>query len=193
MRIARTASRSIVRSSLAALAVLAAPVAAAESPALPNDVHAPMQMEAGTWDANITYYKDDQSPGTSKGVQVNTLIANGHWVTNDFRIPANGTFPPYQGHGAGGYDPVAKSCVDTRVDTNDLAVRTHYGDWQASECAMVWASKQNDGKGDFIDYRLVEEFRGDTRVFTVYQLGTAKPAPRPVLKIVFTRRPEAKS
>jgi hypothetical protein len=56
---------------------------------------------------------------------------------------------------------------------------------------MVWSSKQNDGNGHFIDYRLVEEFKGDTRIFTISQLGIVKPNPHILVRIVFTRRPVA--
>ena len=59
--------------------------------------------------------------------------------------------------------PVAKTYVDTWVDTNDLAVRTDYGFWYEPEKTMVWSSKQNDGQGHFVDYRMTEEFKGDTR------------------------------
>ena len=38
------------------------------------------------------------------------------------------------------------------------------------------------------DANVTWEFKGDTRIFTVYQLGRAKPNPHPLLKIVFTRR-----
>jgi hypothetical protein len=155
---------------------------------VPADVYAPVQLEAGTWDADVTFYEGDQPSGQARGVQVNALLANGHWITNEFRIPATGKFPPYQGHGVWGWDPVAKTYVNTWVDTNDLGVRTDYGFWQPKEQVMTWSSKQNDGKGHFVDYRMVEEFKGTTRVFTVYQLGIVKPNPHPLVKIVFTRR-----
>ncbi len=87
-----------------------------------------------------------------------------------------------------GYDPVAKTYVDTWIDTNDQTVRTDYGFWYAEENTMVWSSKQSDGEGHFIDYRMTEEFKGDTRIFTSYQLGLAKPNAHPLLKIVFTKR-----
>lgn len=183
--------RNLLRSLLVCASALgwAGIALAADTPVPADDVYAPVAMEEGTWDADITFYKDDKPSGEAKGVQINTLLTNGHWITNDFRIPANGTFPPYQGHGVWGYDPVAKTYVNTWVDTNDLSVRTDYGYWQAKDLTMVWSSKQNDGKGHFIDYRLVEEFKGDTRIFTVYQLGIAKPNPHPLIKIIFTRRP----
>lgn len=174
---------------LAATLALAstAAVRAADAPP-PEAVHAPLQMEAGTWDADVTFYEGDKPSGQAKGVQVNTLLANGHWITNDFRIPAEGKRPPYQGHGVWGYDPVAKTYVNTWVDTNDQSVRTDYGYWHAPEQTMVWSSKHNDGKGHFVDYRITEEFKGDTRIFTFYFLGMVKPNPHPSVKIVFTRR-----
>ena len=156
--------------------------------AIPDSVYAPIKMEAGTWDADVTFYDDDKPSGKGKGVQVNTLLTNGHWIVNDFKIPAEGKNPPYQGHGTWGYDPVAKTYVDTWVDTNDLAVRTDYGYWDAAESTMVWSSKQPDGQGHFVDYRMTEEFKGDQRVFTFYQLGLVKPNLHPLVKIVFTRQ-----
>jgi hypothetical protein len=153
------------------------------------EIYSPIAMEEGTWDADITFYEGDKPSDKATGIQVNALLANGHWITNDFRIPANGKYPPYQGHGVWGYDPTAKTYVNTWVDTNDLSVRTDYGYWQAKESTMVWSTKQNDGNGHFIDYRSVEEFKGETRIFTVYQLGIVKPIQHTLIKIIFTRRP----
>ena len=161
---------------------------AADKPVIPPETYAPMQMEAGTWDAAITFYENGQPAGSARGVQTNGLLANGHWVTNDLRIDADGAMPAYHGHGVWGYDPVAKTYVDTWVDTNDLSVRTGYGYWQPKEQVMTWSAKQNDGNGHFIDYRLVQEFKGDTRILTIYQLGIVQPNPHPLVRIVFTRR-----
>jgi hypothetical protein len=179
--------RSLCRS-LVGLASLAsgALVSAAETP-ISADIYAPMALEQGTWDADITFYENDKPASKGSGVQINTLLVNGHWITNDFQIPASEKFPAYQGHGVWGYDPVAKTYVDTWVDTNDLSVRTDYGYWQPSEQIMTWSSKQADGKGHFIDYRMIEEFKGDTRVLTFYQLGIAKPTPHTLIQIVFAR------
>jgi hypothetical protein len=169
-----------------------APIAAAQdAPTVPADTYAPMAMEAGTWDAAITFYEGGKPSGTATGVQTNTLLANGHWVTNDFRIEGTATMPTYHGHGVWGYDPVARTYVDTWVDTNDLSVRTGYGYWQPKEQVMTWSAKQNDGKGHFIDYRLVQEYKGDTRVFSIYQLGIVAPNPHLLVRIEFTRRKEA--
>ncbi|MBW8313114.1 MAG: DUF1579 domain-containing protein [Rhizobium sp.] len=176
---------------LLAAGLLASSTLQAGDAAVPAERHTPLAMEAGTWDAQVTFYENGQPSGSARGVQVNTLLANDHWVTNDFTIPATGEFPAYQGHGVWGYDPVAGTYVNTWVDTNDRTVRTDYGYWHAPEQTMVWSSKQSDGNGHFVDYRFTEEFRGDTRVFTAWQLGVVKPSQHLLLKIEFTRRAEA--
>ncbi len=159
------------------------------APALSADVYLPMKLEVGTWDADVTFYTDDKPAGHDTGIQVNELLGNGHWITNDFRIAASKEFPAYQGHGVWGYDKVAKTYVDTWVDTNDLSVRTDYGFWQADTQTMTWSSKQNDGKGHFVDYRMIEEFKGEKRSLAIYQLGLAKPVEHLLIKMEFKRRP----
>jgi hypothetical protein len=164
-----------------------APIASVQAEPAVQDIHAPLPMEVGTWHAAIEYFEDDKPSGTATGVEVNKLLLNGHWIVNDLKVPATGKLPAYEGYGIWGYDPVAKTYVKTWVDTNDQAVRTDYGVWNEADMTMVWSSKQNDGNGHYIDYRMVEEFKGDERVSTVYQLGLAKPTPHPLLKIVFKR------
>jgi hypothetical protein len=159
--------------------------------AIPDSTYAPLKMEEGIWDAEVTFYDSDKPSGHATGVQKNSFLANGHWMINEFRIAADGKLPAYEGHGIWGYDPVAKTYVDTWVDTNDLAVRTDYGYWNEAEQTMTWSSKQADGKGHFVDYRMTEEFKGDTRIFTFFQLGMVKPNPHPLVKIIFTKRKEA--
>jgi len=184
-------SPSIPTQVSAAIFLAIAPAIAFAQPAkseIPDAIYTPLQMEAGTWDADITFYENDVPNGKGTGVQVNTLLVNGHWIVNEFKIPATDKFPAYEGHGAWGYDPVAKTYVDTWIDTNDLAVRTDYGYWNAPENTMIWSSKQSDGQGHFVDYRMTEEFKGDVRIFTFYQIGLAKPNPHTLLKIVFTKR-----
>jgi len=174
------------------LVVLAAATAvtsgAQTSAPTPGDIYAPLAMEEGTWDADVTFYEADKPASRAVGIQINTLLKNRHWIINEFRIPATDTTPAYEGHGVWGYDTVAKTYVNTWVDTNDLAVRTDYGFWYEAESMMVWSSKQNDGNGHFVDYRITEEFKGSVRVLTFYQLGLAKPNPHPLVKIVFTKR-----
>jgi hypothetical protein len=176
---------------LATLVAVATGVGAEPGAVPAADVYAPIAMEEGIWDADVTFYEADKPTSHATGVQVNTPLANRHWIVNEFRIPATDKTPAYEGHGVWGYDPVARTYVNTWVDTNDLAVRTDYGFWYELESTMVWSSKQNDGNGHFVDYRITEEFKGNTRVLTFYQLGLAKPNPHPLVKIVFTKRKAA--
>lgn len=162
-------------------------------PPLSPDIYAPMTMEVGTWDADVTFYDGEKETGKGKGLQVNKMLSNGHWITNVFTTPAADSFPAYEGHGVWGYDTVAKTYVNTWVDTNDLAVRTDYGFWQPKDQLMTWSSKQSDGKGHYVDYRMTEEFKGEIRILSVYQVGMAKLALHPLVKIVFKRRAATQS
>lgn len=163
----------------------------AQEAKIPDATYDPIHMEAGTWDTDITFYQDDKPAATAKGVQVNELLVNGHWITNKFTVAGSDKFPPYEGHGVWGYDPVLKTYVDTWVDTNDGTVRTDYGFWNKDKNVMTWSTKQSDGRGHFIDYRMVEEFKGDKRTLTFYQLGIAIPNAHILACFEFTKRPEA--
>jgi len=173
---------------LAFLATWTGSVRGQTAAVIPASVYVPLLMEEGVWDADVTFYEADKPTSRATGVQINTPLANRHWMVNEFRIPATEKTPAYEGHGVWGYDPVAKTYVNTWVDTNDLAVRTDYGFWYEQESTMIWSSKQNDGNGHFVDYRITEEFRGVTRVMTFYQLGLATPNAHPLVRIVFTKR-----
>jgi len=175
---------------VATIAAIASAGALAQPNAAPSltAIYGPLAMEEGVWDADVTFYEADKPGPHALGVQTNTLLANRHWIVNDLRIPATDKTPAYQGHGIWGYDPVAKTYVNTWVDTNDLGVRTDYGFWYEAENTMIWSSKPNDGNGHFVDYRIVEQFKGDVRILTFYQLGLATPTPHPLVKIIFTRR-----
>jgi len=178
---------SVVVATIAAIASAGALAQPNAAPSL-TAIYGPLAMEEGVWDADVTFYEADKPGPHALGVQTNTLLANRHWIVNDLRIPATDKTPAYQGHGIWGYDPVAKTYVNTWVDTNDLGVRTDYGFWYEPENTMIWSSKQNDGNGHFVDYRIVEQFKGDVRILTFYQLGLATPTPHPLVKIIFTRR-----
>ena len=144
---------------------------AVQAEAAAQDIYAPLRMEVGTWNAAIEYFADGKPSGTASGVEVNKLLLNGHWIANDLKLAATDKRPAYEGYGMWGYDPVAKTYVNTWVDTNDHAVRTDYGIWNEADMTMVWSSKQNDGDGHYVDYRMVEEFKGDERVFLAGKLS----------------------
>ena len=121
-------------------------------------MHLPLRLQQGVG-RRSRVLRDGKGPAAPEACKTNTLLLNGHWITNDLRLAATETFPAYQGHGVWGFDPVAKTYVNTWVDTNDRAVRTDYWFWYEKEQTMAWSSKQSDGEGHFIDYRMTEEFR----------------------------------
>jgi hypothetical protein len=161
----------------------------ADSPAskVAEDIYGPLKMQDGIWDAHVTLYEADKPVATTSGIQVNSIFDNGHWMTSDLRINGVGKFPLYQGHGVWGYDSAAKTYVNTWVDSNDMPVRTDYGSWNAKESTMVWSSKLADGHGDFVNYRMTDEFKESTHTYTFYQLDIAKPVPHVLVKIVFKK------
>jgi hypothetical protein len=164
--------------------ILAAAIAATPAPD-----YSPISMEAGTWRTSVTFYDyaSGKVIGHARGTQKNVLLANKHWITNDFDVPATGKFPEFQGHGVWGYDPVAKTYINTWVDTSDEAVRTDYGYWDVQKKTMYWAAKQPDGQGDFVDWRLVETFRGAKRTLEFYQVGQESGKPHLIARMTFTR------
>jgi hypothetical protein len=44
-------------------------------------------MEEVTRDADVTFYEAGKPSGHATGVQINTLLANRHWIVNDFKVP----------------------------------------------------------------------------------------------------------
>lgn len=171
---------------IALMLLIAGPVIAADAPSVD---YSPIAMEAGNWSADITFFDPATGKvvGHSKGTQKNVMLINKHWVTNDFDVPADGKNPEFQGHGVWGYDPVAKTFVDTWVDIHDGAVRTDYGYWDAAKQTMYWAAKQSDGQGDYIDWRLVEKFQGDTRILEFYQVAMESGKPLLIASMKFSR------
>jgi hypothetical protein len=182
-----------LRHTLAGLAMLiCVPYCAAQAPVAapaPEARYLPMQMEAGVWDADITFFDAKGAvTGKAAGVQTNALLRNGHWVTNEFKVPATDKFPAFEGHGVWGFDPVAKTYVDTWVDTNDGAVRTGYGYWSESDKTMTWSAKQPNGQGLFVDYRYVVKFDGDVRTLTFYQIALKTTTAYKLAEMVFRKR-----
>nr|WP_295375202.1 hypothetical protein [uncultured Sphingosinicella sp.] len=95
----------------ALLVAVAAPLAAqqqAAAPAAAVDAKlAVLAMEAGIWDADITFPSNEPGKPNRKarGVQENELRSGGMWMLNRFSV--DGT--PYQGTGVWGYEWPSRS------------------------------------------------------------------------------------
>jgi hypothetical protein len=187
--------RHLVPTLLLVFGLAAAPTWAQTTTA-PPAVYEPVRLQAGVWDAEITFYDpaSGQPSGSAKGVQTNVLLMNGHWVTNDMQVfAAQGAEGKpklqYQGHGVWGWDPVARQYVDTWVDTNDGAVRTDFGFWNPDTRTMHWTALQPDGRGHTVNYRMTEVFESEVkRSMTFYQVALQSGRLVKMAEMSFTKR-----
>lgn len=177
---------------LAALATSAAGAATAESAAsrLPANTAVVaeaeiVKLEEGVWDAVAEFPATSAQarPTTMHGVQSNTLMAGGRWMRNDFELEG------YAGHGTWGWDPREGRYVGIWVDSNSDYVRLDEGSYDPATRTLTWTSELRQPEPHPpAKYRMVEEFRGDTRVLTMTAIGPKTGKVVPLGKITFTRR-----
>jgi hypothetical protein len=159
---------------------------AAESAAVAAPELDVLKMEEGVWDAAIEFPSDapGKPPITARGIQTNTFVAGGRWIRNDFAVDAK-----YGGLGTWGYDPKKGRYVGIWVDSNQDYIRVDEGQYDAATKTMTWTSelRQPDPYPP-AKYRMVETFRGDTRVLTMTAIGPKSGKEVALGKITFTRR-----
>ena len=173
-----------MRLALATLLLAANCAHAAEPAPVPElDV---LKMEEGVWDATIEFppAKPGEAATHATGVQTNTFVTGKRWIRNDFEVDAK-----YGGHGTWGYDPKKQRYVGTWVDSNTDYIRLDEGVWDAASKTMTWTSelRQPDPHPP-AKYRMIEEFRGDTRVLTMSAIGPKSGKEVPLGTITFSRR-----
>lgn len=168
----------------AAIAPAAPAGAQAAAPALQG--LAPMAMEAGTWDADITFPSNDPAKpdGKAKGVQVNRLRSQGRWIINEFSV--DGT--PYEGTGVWGYDRSTNRYSGIWVDNNDQTVRLDDGRWDAATKTMIWSANTADAQGRYQRLLFTVKFEGNVRRMDMVAL--TRKGEVPLVRMVFTKRAE---
>jgi len=145
-----------------------------------------LALEEGVWDAAIEF--PAESPGAApvrmQGVQTNTFVTGRGWIKNDFAVNAK-----YGGHGTWGYDPRKGKYVGTWVDSNLDYIRIDEGSYDAATRTMTWTSqlRQPEPRPP-VAYRMIEQFRDDTRVLTMTAIGPKSGKEVPLGTITFTRR-----
>ncbi|HYE50535.1 MAG TPA: DUF1579 family protein [Azospirillaceae bacterium] len=146
-----------------------------------------MRLEAGTWDADITFPSREagKPDGKAKGVQVNTLKSGGMWIVNEFQV--EGT--PYQGTGLWGYDPKQGKYIGIWADNNEHRIRRDLGTWDEATQTMTWTAELHQADGSIAPLRFTEKFEGEKRTFHMIAIGPKTGKEVPLLHIVFTRRP----
>jgi hypothetical protein len=145
-----------------------------------------VKLELGTWDAVVEFppASPDAKPTYARGVQVNTLVGGGRWIRNDIEVE-----PSYAGHGTWGWDPRRQRYVGIWVDSNTDYVRLDEGRYDQATRTLTWESELRQPEPHPpAKFRLVEEFRGDTRVLTMTAIGPKTGKVVPLGKITFTRR-----
>ena len=102
---------------VAALVGVGSLAVAQDMPAKPTAEHKILMSEEGTWDATVKSYKNgpESEPSVSKGVEVNTVVTGGLWLTSVFKGDFEGM--AFEGRGQFGYDPIKKKYVGTWIDS----------------------------------------------------------------------------
>ena len=161
-----------------------APAAPATAAARP-DPRAILAMEAGTWDAAITFpsQQDCVPAQTARGVQVNELRSGGMWMLNRFSV--EGT--PYEGTGIWGADRTTGRFSGIWTDNNDAQIRSDDGRWDAETSTMTWTADMAQPDGRHVRLLITETFSGETRTFRTVAL--TRRGEVPLVEILFTRRP----
>jgi len=167
-------------------AVALTTAAFAQVPANPGDELIPMRLEAGVWDATITFPNAPEGqPKTGVGVQDNTLRSNGNWLINEFHIEGLG----YSGTGLWGWDAATKRYVGVWGDSNEHRMRQDIGFWNADTQTMVWHADLVRRDGMVTPMKLVSVYKGEDRTFDIYQIGYKTGAETHLVHMDFRRRP----
>jgi len=137
----------------------------------PSAHHLAMKRAEGTWDAVVKMYEaPGKPPMVSKGVEVNTLVPGGLWLTTEFKSEMFGT--PFEGRGIFGYDTAAKKHVGTWVDSMVTGLALPIGTCKddCRETTMIFKGPGMDGKMTTYKEVTVEK-SPDLRLMTMYIKG----------------------
>lgn len=173
----------------AAMATFAVPVSAqsnvqmlAVTPLTAESTKEILAMEAGTWDADITFPSAEPDKRKAKGVQVNRLRSGGMWIINEFHV--DGT--PYEGTGIWGFDRTKGRLGGIWVDNNDAQIRMDDGRWDATTKTITWSANMPQPDGTWMRLLFTEKFEGDVRRFD--SVALTRKGEVPLVSIVFKRR-----
>src|SRR5690349_2483748 len=138
----------MLAAALFAAAPLSAQTGSAPTPAAPLTANSAKQiiaMEAGTWDADITFPSNEagKPDGKAKGVQVNRLRSGGIWIINEFSVAGT----PYEGTGVWGFDRTTGRFSGIWVDNNDQQIRMDDGRWDEATKTITWSANMAQPNG----------------------------------------------
>lgn len=174
-----------MKSALLPLALMLATPAAAQTAVTADAAKQILAMEAGTWDADITFPSNEagKPDQKAKGVQVNRLRSGGMWMLNEFSV--DGT--PYEGTGVWGFDRAKGRFSGIWVDNNDQQIRADDGRWDEATKTIIWSANVATPTGAFQRLLFTEKFEGDVRRFDMVAL--TRKGEVPLVRMVFKKRP----
>jgi hypothetical protein len=163
---------------------------AQDMPAKPTAEHKIVTAEEGTWDATVKSYKaPDSEPSVSKGVEVNTVVTGGLWLSSVFKGDFEGM--AFEGHGQYGYDPIKKKYVGTWIDSFSPSLTVLEGSYDPDTKTMTYTG---DGVWPIDNSKLTQKMVTTTksdgsRVFTLYMTGTPTGGKEAkVMQVEYTKR-----
>jgi Protein of unknown function (DUF1579) len=157
----------------------------------PTAEHKILAADEGTWDATIKSYQNgpESEPAISKGVEVNTVITGGLWVSSVFKGDFGGM--AFEGRGQFGYDPAKKAYVGTWIDSMTTSLTVLDGTYDAKTKTLTF---KGDGvcpiDGSKLVQRMVTTTKPDgSRIFTLYITGTPTGGKEAkVMQVEYTKR-----
>jgi hypothetical protein len=151
----------------------------------PGPEHSLFKDDEGTWDAVVEIFAPGAPPMTSKGVETNTLGCGGLCLITDFK----GEMMPgasFHGHGTSTWDPAKKKYVGSWTDSMSQGLAVSEGTWDPASRTITGWMEGPDMTGKIMKMKSVVQYKGGSRVFTMYGEGGGKETP--TMRITYTRR-----
>ena len=150
----------------------------------PGPEHALFKEDEGTWDAVIEIFVAPGAPPmTSKGTETSTVGCGGLCLITDFK----GEMMPgasFHGHGTATWDPAKKKYVGSWTDSMSQGIAISEATWDPAARTMTGWMEGPDMTGAMSKMKSVTEYKGGSRVFTMYD-ATGK---QPTMRITYTKR-----
>jgi hypothetical protein len=150
----------------------------------PGPEHALFKEDEGTWDAVVEIFATPEAPPMkSKGVETNTVGCGGLCLITDFK----GEMMPgmaFHGHGTSTWDPAKKKYVGSWTDSMSQRIAVSEGTWDPAARTITGYMEGPDMSGAVTRMKSVVEYKGGSRVFTMYDASGGKPT----MRITYTKR-----
>jgi len=158
----------------ASLFVVVSVAVAQDMPAKPTAEHKIVTSDEGTWDATVKSYQNgpDSDPVVTKGVEINTVVTGGLWLSSVFKGDFGGI--AFEGHGIFGYDPGKKKYVGTWIDSMSPSLIVLEGNFNPETKTMTYIGDSSSPIDNTkVTYKMVTTAKSDSsRIFTLYMTGT---------------------